>query len=428
MSKNINKLESFSQELFHLTKNWLDWDKNEETRKEILDLVENEKFDKLSSCMFGRLSFGTAGMRAPMSAGFNRLNDLTMIQTAQGFLRYLQKTFAPEVLQIRGIVVGHDARHNSQRFAHILTNVFARHSVKVNLFSKIVPTPFVSFAVAKLHCVAGAMVTASHNPKEDNGFKVYWSNGAQILSPHDQNICTTVKENLEPWAESWNVPCNIYEFSNFVVDPYAKILGAYMEQALSNCHFKISNTSTSLKFTYTPVHGVGYYFTPELLKQFGFKDDSLCYVKEQIMPDPNFPTAPFPNPEEGETVLVLAVGFLYLKRDKKFLGKASNVYVINSAVSSRIAGSIAKSEGFNYEETLTGFKWMANRAHELICLGKTVLLCWEESIGYLPGGLSLDKDGVLTAAIFAEYAAYLKGSMNNKGFADHLEFLYANSV
>lgn len=446
---------------------WNKWDKNEATRKEVKNLIGASNYDALARQMLGQLCFGTAGMRSAMGAGFNRLNDLTIIQTAQGMLRYMESIFPSESLQRQGVVVGYDARHNSKRFAELVANVFLRSSVRVHLFSKVVPTPFVSFAVIELNALVGVMITASHNPKADNGLKVYFSNGAQILSPHDTGICIMMLNNMEPWSHSWEVSAEFFTASRLLSDPLEPCFKSYLTSACAYNYHRELNSKSPLRFTYTPVHGVGKFYTPLLLTKFGFRPENIIMVSEQSEPDPDFPTAPFPNPEEGESVLKYAFATAQANGStvvfandpdadrfqlaelqpsgswRIFTGNemggllawwlwtcwrkrhpdepASKVYMINSVVSSRIVASMANVEGFTCEETLTGFKWMANRAHALKSGGKSVLLCWEESIGYMPEGPALDKDGVLTTALFAEYSSYLQSI--NRTFTKQLDFL-----
>lgn len=438
-------------EVDNLVSKWLEWDKNEKNRKEIEDLVVKKDVDTLCARMCSRLVFGTAGIRSRMEAGFSRLNDLTVLMITNGFAVHLNEVYKRES---KGVAIGYDGRHNSKRWAELAANVFVHNGIKVYLFSEVCPTPLASYATVKLKCDAGLMITASHNPKQDNGYKAYWSNGAQILAPHDTEICRIAYEHFEPKPEYWDLSGlrthKLFNSADPVIDEYFKD-----EQVL--CHYKSLNEKCPIIFTYSAFHGVGLPYAIRLLKNFGFPEKNVVIVQEQAKPDPDFPTVPFPNPEEGRSVLKLSFetadrhnSTVILANDpdadrfqlaekqpngewRIFSGNemgslitwwtwqcwrndnptadASNIYMLNSAVSSSIVKTIAGKEGFKNEQTLTGFKWMGNKADELNKQGKKVLLAWEESIGFMPGH-TLDKDGVTAAGIFAEIASYLqsKGS------------------
>ncbi|CAI4230699.1 unnamed protein product [Auanema sp. JU1783] len=424
---------------------WLAWDKNEKTRNEIQALVNAKDCTALKARMMGKLAFGTAGIRAPMEAGFARLNDLTIIQVTHGFARYINTVVSDTS---GGVVIGYDGRHNSRRFAQLAANVFIQNNIPVYLFDKVTPTPVVSWAVVNLKCVAGLIITASHNPKEDNGYKAYWNNGAQIIGPHDIEIMKIVEAEPEPKAEYWDL--------DLLKTPLLKdaepAINAYFASEENLCFNRDINQQTPLKFTYSAFHGVGYLFTKRMFEVFGFPESSFISVAEQQEPNPDFPTIPFPNPEEGRKVLTLSFetadkngSTVILANDpdadriqlaekqqdgewRVFTGNemgalitwwiwhnwrlqhpdedASNVYMLNSAVSSQIVKTIAEKEGFKSDVTLTGFKWMGNKADELRQQGNKVILAWEESIGFMPGQ-TMDKDGVSSAAVFAEIAAVL---------------------
>ena len=220
------------------------------------------------------------------------MNDLTIIQTGQGFLEYLTQVFGQQ-LQKSGIIIGYDARHNSSRFARLTANIFLRAGVPVYLFRQISPTPFVPYGVLKFKCCAGIMVTASHNPKEDNGYKVYFDNGAQIITPHDKGIAKAILANLEPKAHSWDIE-NV-ETNPLRKDPFDEVYEGYFEDLKSLCYRPVENAQSNLSFTYTAMHGVGHQFSVESFKTFNLKP--FIPVFEQIQPDPEFPTVKFPNPE-----------------------------------------------------------------------------------------------------------------------------------
>ncbi|CAL4228863.1 unnamed protein product, partial [Meganyctiphanes norvegica] len=176
---------------------------NKATREEINSMVSSGSFDDLKKILLNRMKFGTAGLRGRMAAGYANMNDLVIIQTSQGFAKYILSSL-PDATT-KGVVIGHDSRHNSHRFARLAACAFLKCDIKVYLLGKICPTPFVAFSVRQLGAAAGIMVTASHNPKEDNGYKVYWDNGAQIIPPHDSGIQTCIEQNLTPWDDAWDI-------------------------------------------------------------------------------------------------------------------------------------------------------------------------------------------------------------------------------
>ncbi|MEE6462274.1 hypothetical protein FKM82_001538 [Ascaphus truei] len=433
---------------------WLKWDKNPKTSEAIKQLKIDGKKEELQACFGSKLEFGTAGLRAAMGPGVSQLNDLTIIQTTQGFCRYLEKNISD--LKDRGVVIGYDARAhpssggNSKRFARLSATTFVSQGIPVYLFSAITPTPFVPYTVSHLKLCAGIMVTASHNPKQDNGYKVYWENGAQIISPHDKGIAQSIEENLEPWPKAWDD--TIIDNSSLLQDPYKSINKDYFEDIQKYCFHRDINKDSKLKFVHTSVHGVGHEFVQSAFRAFSFS--APLAVPEQKDPDPEFPTVKYPNPEEGKGVLKLSFALaekegarIILANDpdadrlavaeklesgewKVFSGNElgallgwwiftcwkeqnqnpdaiKNVYMLASTVSSKILRAIAVKEGFHFEETLTGFKWMGNRAKQLIDKQKTVLFAFEEAIGYMCCPFVLDKDGVSAAVIAAELASYL---------------------
>ncbi|XP_041438714.1 glucose 1,6-bisphosphate synthase-like [Xenopus laevis] len=448
---------------------WLRWDKNPKTKAQIETLLQNGKNKELRERLCCRMSFGTAGLRSPMGAGFSCINDLTIIQTTQGLYHYLERSF-PD-LKKKGLVIGYDTRgqvtsnSSSIRFAKLTAAVLLSKGVPVYLFSRYVPTPFVPYAVHKLRAVAGVMVTASHNRKEDNGYKVYWANGAQITSPHDKEILKCIEQHTEPWDQSWQE--NLPDSSPLARDPLQEITRSYMEDLESLCFHRHINMKTPLKFVHTSFHGVGHDYVQAAFKVFGFSPP--IPVPEQKDPDPDFSTVKCPNPEEGECVLELslrlaekegarvvvatdpdadrlAVAELQdMGRWKVFTGNelaallgwwmfycwdkscsdrsdVTDVYMLGTTVSSSILHSIASKQGFHYEETLPGFKWIGNRVKSLLDDGKTVVFAFEESIGFMCGTSVLDKDGVSAAVVVAEMAAFLDS--NRVTMEQQLETIY----
>ncbi|GAB5570888.1 glucose 1 [Prionailurus iriomotensis] len=517
------------------TARWLRWDKNPLTLESVKQLIADGNKEELEKCFGARMEFGTAGLRAPMGAGISRMNGLTIIQTTQGFCRYLEKQFSD--LKQRGVVISFDARAhppsggNSRRealtgtnvqlrggkhsqgirlddtshqtelrmtFARLAATTFITQGIPVYLFSDITPTPFVPYTVLHLKLCAGIMITASHNPKQDNGYKVYWDNGAQITSPHDKGISQAIEENLEPWPQAWDD--SLLNGSPLLHDPSASINKSYFEDLKKYCfhsswipsvsaptspdssavrdavHIDLTrrlrdlirtvrsvNRETKVKFVHTSVHGVGHDFVQSAFKAFDFAPPEA--VPEQKDPDPEFPTVKYPNPEEGTLSFALAdktkariilandpdadrlavaekqdsgewrvfsgnelgalLGwwlFTSWKEKNQDHSALKDIYMLSSTVSSKILRAIALKEGFHFEETLTGFKWMGNRARQLIDQGKNVLFAFEEAIGYMCCPFVLDKDGVSAAVISAELASFL--ATKNLTLSQQLKAIY----
>lgn len=371
-------------QLLQKLEQWRKWDKNEKTRKEIEELVVKENRKELCALLCNRMEFGTAGLRAAMGAGFARMNDLTIIQTTQGFAKYMLSA-TPDVKE-KGVIIGYDARHNSRRFAELVASIFLHLDIPVYLFSRICPTPYVAYGVRYKQTAWGIMVTASHNPKEDNGYKVYAGNGAQIISPHDKGISSNIEQNLEPWPQSWDT--SILTKSTKCYDPYPDLETTYMKDLLKLQYFRDLDTSTTLRFTYTAMHGVGYEPIKKAFASFGF--EPCISVVKQVEPDPEFPTVKYPNPEEGKSALDMSIatanengstvilandpdadrlavaekqpdgqwhvftgneigtliGWWFVTRClANQSGNASNVYCLASAVSSRLLKTICEKEG-----------------------------------------------------------------------------------
>uniref|UniRef100_A0A336KYE3 CSON013293 protein n=1 Tax=Culicoides sonorensis TaxID=179676 RepID=A0A336KYE3_CULSO len=460
-------IKSGSDDLDQKIQEWMTWDKNEKTLKEIQDLVNEKSWNELRSRLMTRLSFGTAGLRGKMQAGFNGMNDLVIVQTAQGLMKCLLEKFPAKEVSDKGIVIGYDGRHNSKRFAELSAAIFLNGKIPVYLFNTTVPTPFVPFCVLEKSCIAGIMVTASHNPKEDNGYKVYWNNGAQIMSPHDKDIQKSILANLSPMESSWDLSILSSPLNK---NPYDEILKSYCLKLSLNVpqSFLDINSKSNLKFVYTAMHGVGYPYIVEAFKTAQLTP--VLPVVEQRDPDPEFPTVKFPNPEEGKSCLNLSIALgnknncsIILANDpdadrlacaekdpntgdwRVFTGNElgallgwwaiqnykelnpdkdlNDCYLLNSTVSSKILKAIARVEGCQFEETLTGFKYMGNRSIELINEGKTVLFAFEEAIGFMFSSTVLDKDGVSAAAHLATMSCYLKEKFN-RNLSQQLEEIY----
>ncbi|GJE86826.1 phosphoglucomutase [Phanerochaete sordida] len=445
-------------ELQKLVDEWLRLDKNEETRAEVQVLVDSGDMGELDRRMRPRIEFGTAGLRGRMEAGWNRMNDLIIIQASQGLCEYVLANVkdAPE----RGIVIGHDHRHHSEHWAQLTASAFLARDVKVYLHRGLVHTPLVPFSVKRLNAACGVMITASHNPKNDNGYKVYWENAVQIIAPHDKGISASIKANLEP--KTWDVSTT--SSSPLCLDRTEEMKQAYFEALASLSTAKSLNASTPIKFVNTSMHGVSHPFVVEAFRRFGF--EPFTPVVEQQVPDPEFPTVKFPNPEEhGALDLALATGdrvganyvlaqdpdadrfsaaergpdgkwitftgdqlgalFASAVLDKyKATGKPlDKLAMVASTVSSKMVEAMAAQEGFKFVECLTGFKFIGNTALGLEREGYDVPFGYEEAIGYMFGREIRDKDGVAASMMFAELVASLHRA--GKSASSHLQELYA---
>ncbi len=376
------------------------------------------------------LQFGTAGLRAEMGAGFARMNSLTVIQTSQGLADYLLGKH-PDAA-VAGVVIGHDARHNSRKFSELAAAAFSFRGIKVWWYEASVHTPLVPFAVATLKAAGGVMITASHNPAKDNGYKVYASNGCQINTPADLEISACIARNTKP--STWN-----FLEDNTLKEPIlSRIKHQYIESVEKSVMFS-GKPDDVPEFVYTPMHGVGLKYMCDALNSTGMTN-AMTVVLDQAYPDPKFPTVKFPNPEEKGALdraiatadqnripLILAndpdadrfaVAEKIAGRWHQFTGDQIGVllgyhcfqrmdtveegvdYMLTSTVSSQMLSFIAAEEGFSVAETLTGFKWLGNRTLDLRKAGKRVHFAYEEALGYMFPEVVLDKDGVTTAVNF----------------------------
>jgi phosphoglucomutase len=416
-----------------LVEEWLRLDQDATTRSEIQKLVAENNATELRLRLEKRIAFGTAGLRGRMEAGFSRMNSLTVIQASQGLAEYLLQT-DPQV-KTRGVVIGIDARHNSDKFAKLVAAVFVAKAIPVKWLGQ-VHTPLVPYTVGHLDAAAGVMITASHNPAADNGYKVYWGNGCQIIPPHDAGIAASIDANLEPITWDVNV---IDQGGPLVTHALQQVEEGYM--ATVSKIASLSDPDASLPFVYTPMHGVGLPFFTSVMKQLGL-ESKMHIVKEQALPDPDFPTVRFPNPEEkgaldlakqvadrngvklilandpdadrfaaaekvdgewrqltGNQMGVLLASHVLDTYQPKQGGKG--LAMLSSTVSSKmLAAMAAASSKFHWEETLTGFKWLGNRSRDLQNQGYDALFAYEEAIGYMFSEVVFDKDGVAAAAVF----------------------------
>lgn len=415
---------------------WLSRDPDAATRAEVEKLLAAEDHGALEDRFGTRLAFGTAGLRGIFGAGPNRMNRLVVRETSAGLAAYLLEHVREAGR--RGVVVGYDGRRQSTEFARDAASVLAGYGLVVHLFDRALPTPLVAFAVKEYDAAAGVMITASHNPPDYNGYKVYWENGAQIIPPIDEGIALAIDE-------AGRSEISYRDVEAATRDGLVRILGdttveAYLRgvRALS-VHQNAAKRDT-ITIAYTPLHGVGARVTEAALAQAGFK--RVHTVASQREPDGNFPTVKFPNPEEpgamdealalakkvgADLVLAndpdadrLAVGLPdgnggfrmltgdqvgVLLGDDLMAAHPRNGCVGASIVSSRMLGVVARARGAGYFETLTGFKWIANGAIVRRARGETFLFGYEEALGYTVGDLVRDKDGVSAVVAFAELVA-----------------------
>ena len=416
-----------------------------------------------------RLEFGTAGLRGLMGPGFDRMNVVTVVQTTQGFCAYLEDAVGTSELKRRGVAIGYDARLRSRDFARAAAAVFVSRGVPVALMGDTCPTPLLATAVDHANHAAGIMVTASHNPKAYNGYKVYWGNGCQIIPPHDEGISRAIDANLARWDRPAS---DALDGDALVSDTLARTADAYYAALVDALCFRGMGTfrDSDVRAAYTPLHGVGAPWAERALRAFGLP--AAVEVPEQMAPDSDFPTVTFPNPEEGAETWDLC--FAAAKRAGAQLAlandpdvdrlaaaewdEAAQAYVpftgneigvllghwvwteykrrnpdadpskhalLCSTVSSKMLRAVAEAEGLHFEETLTGFKWLGNRARDLEAGGVRVLFAFEEAIGYsFPfAGTTPDKDGVAALAAFYEMAAALRAD-HGKSVREHLHDLY----
>ncbi len=419
---------------------WLNGTYDSATKAEIQTLLDNEAFTELTDSFYRDLEFGTGGLRGLMGPGSNRINKYTIGTATQGLANYLNKKYAGEKISV---AIAHDSRNNSDVFAKITADVFSANDIEVYFFTALRPTPELSFAVRHLGCKSGVMLTASHNPKEYNGYKAYGDDGGQFTSPDDKMVMEEVAAIK-----------SIDEVKFERIDSNVKLIGEDIDQLYLEEITKLSvspdaiKNQSDLKIVYSPIHGTGITLVPSALTHFGFTNITL--VEEQSIPDGNFPTVVYPNPEEKEALtlamkkaaeidadLVMAtdpdadrVGIAVKNNDGEFVllngnqtagllidylltaweekGKLTgNEYVVSTIVTTPLLKAICDSKSVECFETLTGFKWIGKVITELQGK-KTFIAGGEESYGYLIGELVRDKDAVVSCAFIAEMTAFYK--------------------
>jgi phosphomannomutase len=434
-------------ELRKRAERWMNDDPDPRTREELrallarpdADLAKTDLEDRFASS----LEFGTAGLRGVLGAGPNRMNRAVVARATWGLAQQVLAAI-PRGAE-RGVVVGGDARHLSRELSEDTAAILAAAGIRVVLFRHPVPTPLVGFAVKRLGAAAGVVVTASHNPPEYNGYKVYWENAAQIIPPIDAEIAAAI-ERAPAGKDVERPSLDALMARGLVTQASADLEQAYLDAVLG-LQVHPGQGDRALGIVYTPMHGVGDDLLRRAMKAAGFP--SVTSVPEQQKPDGAFPTVAFPNPEEKGAMdlslalarktraqLVLAndpdadrlavavpdgdgfrqltgnqVGALlghYLLTERPAGASSGKRAVLASLVSSPLLGRIAASLGVKYEETLTGFKWIANRAMDLEKQGYQFVFGFEEALGYCVGDVVRDKDGISAALLFAELAAVLR--------------------
>ncbi|MEQ1554691.1 MAG: phospho-sugar mutase [Ferruginibacter sp.] len=421
--------------------NWLHGNYDQSFKDEILKL-QNENPTDLEDAFYRNLEFGTGGLRGIMGIGTNRINKYTIGMATQGYANYLKKCFGKDV----SVAVAHDCRNNSRTFAEITANVFAANGIKVYLFESLRPTPELSFAIRHYGCKGGVVCTASHNPKEYNGYKAYWDDGAQMVAPHDKNVIIEVEKIVNVDEVNWTGgEQNITIIGKETDEAYLS-----MVKGLS-IYPDVCETQHDLKIVYTPIHGSGIMLVPKALKMFGF--DNVHIVEAQATPNGDFPTVNYPNPEEKETMsmglaqaealnadillgtdpdadrvgigvkndkgewilmngnqtALLAFNYMIEARKAKGIAKPNDM-VVKTIVTTNMIDAIAKRNEVACYNVLTGFKWIASLIKEKE--GKeNYIVGGEESFGLMIGDEIRDKDAVSAVALICEMAAYEK----NKG-------------
>lgn len=419
---------------------WIQPQFDKVTREKVQYLIDSDK-KELTESFYKDLDFGTGGLRGIMGVGTNRMNNYTVGMATQGLSNYILKQFSA-LSEIR-VAIAFDSRNNSMKFADVAAKVFSSNGIKVYLFEALRPTPELSFAIRTLKCQCGIVVTASHNPKEYNGYKVYWEDGGQIVPPHDANIIAEVKRITDISEVK-------FEGDNNLI----KVIGSEMDEIYLNTLSSLSLSPdinkkySNLKIVYTPLHGTGVKLVPNALHKFGFQN--VTTIAEQAVIDGNFPTVSSPNPEDPAALsvalkkaeaidahIVMAtdpdadrVGIGVKNLEGKFVllngNQAASIliyylltrwsekgklkgreFIVKTIVTTDLISEIAKHYSVDEYNVLTGFKYIAEMIRELEGV-KTFIGGGEESYGYLAGDFVRDKDAVLSCALFAEIAAWAK--------------------
>ena len=436
-------------------KEWLSPSFDEATRKEVQAMLDDEDKSNLIDAFYRDLEFGTGGLRGIMGAGTNRMNIYIVGMATQGFANYINKTFPGR--NDLSVVVGHDCRNNGRLFAETVANIFSANGIKVYLFESLRPTPEISFAIRQLGCTAGVNVTASHNPKEYNGYKAYWSDGAQVLAPHDKGIIDEVsKVTIDDVKFEGNKDLIQIIGGEMDWDYLQGVKEAMVDQ-------DVILRQKDLNIVYTPLHGTGRVIIPEALRSWGFQN--IHVVPEQMVIDGNFPTVVSPNPENSEAMtlgmqlgtkldadLVIAsdpdadrlaivcrnnkgeweilngnqtcmMFCWYIITNKKKLNQLTGTeFLVKTIVTTEVIKQIADKNNVELRDCYTGFKWIANEIR--VSEGKQKYIGGgEESFGFLPFDKVRDKDSPASICLICEIAAWAKD--NGKTLYDLLMDIYA---
>lgn len=433
---------------------WLNSQSVDDKTKDSIRKMQSENPDEFKESFYQELEFGTGGLRGIMGVGSNRMNRYTLGMATQGLSNYLNKTFTEKGISV---AIAHDCRNNSDTFAKTVADVFTANGIKVYFFEGLRPTPELSFAIRHFGCKSGVVLTASHNPKEYNGYKAYWSDGAQLIEPHDENVMKEVQAIKSIDDVHFTGNNSLIEHIGEEVDK------AYLEELQKISLFpKATEEDKSIKIVFSPIHGTGITLVPKALENYGFKNVHL--VEEQTTPDGNFPTVVYPNPEEKEAMkmalamgekvnadIIMAtdpdadrVGIAIKNADNKFellngnqtgslliyylltrweeLGKyKGNEFIVKTIVTTELIKAIADHFKVKSYDTLTGFKHIAGLIHDLE--GKEKFIGGgEESYGYMISDFVRDKDAVAASVMIAEMTAYVKSK--GKTVYDYLIEMY----
>lgn len=433
-------MTNFDNETNGRIQQWLTAEYDQDTVAQVQKLVDDKEETELLDSFYKELEFGTGGLRGIMGVGSNRMNKYTLGKATQGLANYLKKEFPNEEVKV---AVSYDSRNNSQVFGKMVADVFSANGIKVYLFEELRPTPMLSFAVRHFGCQGGVMLTASHNPKEYNGYKAYWNDGGQLVAPHDKNVITEVNAiqsvtEIKFEGIQDNITVVKEDFDQIYIDANKKL----------SIHPEVVAAQQDLKIVFSPIHGTGITLVPKILEAWGFRN--VTVVEEQSKPDGNFPTVIYPNPEEEEAMsmakqkgeeldadVVMAtdpdadrvgvavknangafqllngnqIGSLltyYVLSAKQEKGELqAEDYVVKTIVTSNLFSDIATGFGVKSYETLTGFKFIGEVITNLE-EKENYLVGGEESYGFLVGDLVRDKDAVNSCAFIAEMTAYFK--------------------
>ncbi len=436
---------------------WLGSSYDDETRAAVKAMLDNEDKTDLIESFYKDLEFGTGGLRGIMGAGTNRMNKYTVGAATQGLANYLHEAF-PNLPEIR-VAVGHDVRNNSRKFAEIVASVFSANGIKVFLFDNFRPTPELSFAIRHFGCQSGVNITASHNPKEYNGYKAYWEDGAQIIAPHDVNIIDHVGR-VKPEDIKFDGNPDLIQIVGKDVDD--AFLAAIKELSLDP---EVIKRQSDLKIVYTPIHGTGVELIPQSLRNYGFTN--IIHVPEQDIPSGDFPTVESPNPENasamamaiakakevsadivlasdpdadrigcvirdnngdyqlinGNQIVMILLNYIMLRNRE--MGKLTgNEYVVKTIVTTETIKAIAHNQGIKMYDCYTGFKWIASVIRDLE--GKARYIGGgEESYGFLAETFARDKDSVSAISLMCEICAWAKD--RGLDFNQMLQEIYLNN-